>query len=160
VRDAITSFINKMLLNFAFGAGLFLSLAIFYESTKVFYITLHFMEHGIFSFLKIFFANGLAILIYSFIFAVQILLSATIVSYRAKIAVRVDVEDIFIICLTPALIVQFLRLFLTILPESQNLFPQYAIYHVFTADDYYSMIISNSILLLIGGFCGKFFLNQ
>ncbi len=153
--------IGLFFLDFSIGLLLLCGLCFFYETTKIFYVMLgiHWICSALllgilFDFWAVIFGlitNPLSIIGYLVPLIVQILFAALSVFLRAILNSNIMTQDIMVICITPALMLLLPFIF----PKLQDFMSSDARFNIYTNCNILG-IISNTSLLILGGFFGLF----
>lgn len=146
-------------LDFFIGLLLLASLAIFYETTVIFYVMLFFhMICLVFCIGIVFnfstFFDDLRTLASSIIgfaipFIIQILFSAAFVILRARLNEAMTTDDLVLICATPALVLTLPFL----IPGLRKFIPKQAKYSIYDTGNIFGLI-TNTFILILGGLIG------
>lgn len=150
-----------IILDFSIGLLLLVSLAMFYESANIFYVMLGFHIIIITFCLSIFIQFSTVVMellkmpglvfIYAIPFAVQILFAASFVILRAALNPVMTIQDVVLICATPALV---LCVPFTI-PRLQIFMSKYARCNIYDSWNLLGLI-TNTFILILGGRLGWF----
>lgn len=151
--------IETILLDSGMGLLLLISLSLFYELTVIFYVMLyvHILVIGclvgiIINFWEVIFeflVNPLVILGYIIPFTVEFLFSAIIVEIASLFQENLKFEDVFLITITPMMILCLPMLF----PDLQKFIPSQAKYNIYTNCNILGLLC-NTIILFYGGLFG------
>jgi hypothetical protein len=123
------------------GLLLLVSLSVFYLSTQVFNGTVFFYRYDWLDFIRGSLRNPINLLMHVIAFSVLIFLSSSSVYIHKKIADMTTISDVLLICITPAIVLFFYGLS----TPGRDL------------EILVLTLLSNTILLIIGGLIGWFF---
>ncbi|MEH2281321.1 MAG: hypothetical protein V7K90_08250 [Nostoc sp.] len=150
---------EPFLLDFSIGLLLCISLCIFYEFTIIFYVMMHIHLTFLAFFISIFInfwgtlsellINPWSIVGYLIPFIVQISFAAICVILRANLNKFTVLQDVIIVCVTPAAIVSLAFVF----PNLQKLVSSAAKFNVYNGFNILGLI-SNTFILILGGLLG------
>ncbi len=133
--------LRSLFFDLLIGLLLLASLCAFYLSTEVFNATVFFYRYSLLEFIKASLENPIFLVGHLLAFSVLIFLSSSSVYIHKKIADVTTIYDVLMICITPAIALFFYE-FLSPLRNLEIL--------ILT-------LLSNTILLVIGGLIGWFF---
>jgi hypothetical protein len=133
--------LRSLFFDLLIGLLLLVSLCVFYLSTQVFNATVFFYRYSLLEFIKELSRNTAFLLIHVIAFSVLILLSSSSVYMHKKIVGMTTIFDTLLICITPAIVLFFYGF----LSPGRNL------------EILILTLLSNTILLIIGGLIGWFF---
>ncbi|BAY86272.1 hypothetical protein NIES267_57780 [Calothrix parasitica NIES-267] len=149
-----------MLLDFSIGLILFISLWIFYEVSVIFYVMMHihtmllvFLVDIFIKFWEVvyeFIINPCWIIGYIIPFIVQISFAAICVIVRASLNEIISIRDVIIICIIPGI----MALLPFIFTDLQKLASKDAKYNIYNSFLGVLGLISNTLILILGGLIG------
>jgi hypothetical protein len=133
--------LRSLFFDLLIGLLLLASLCAFYLSTEVFNATVFFYRYSLLEFIKASLENPIFLVGHLLAFSVLIFLSSSSVYIHKRIADMTTIPDVLLICITPAIVLFFYGLST----------PGRALEILVLT------LLSNTILLIIGGLIGWFF---